>query len=189
MDKKIFLLNGPPFSGKDTLGEYVTQLNDMMVLEKFSAPLKKACRELFCLTNAEYSFFEVPHNKGTICDRLQGTSWRQAQIDMSEVFVKKNYSDEFFGNSLVERVKQSTKKFFVVSDSGFACEARPVIRQFGNDNVFLIRLQREGMTYQAEKDSRSYLDGDELGIKQVIVTNEDLDKFLKAGVEAIYSFI
>jgi hypothetical protein len=186
MTKKIFLLNGPPSSGKDSLANHIVRNNGAYTIDKMAYPLKQANKMLFSLTDAEYEEYEGNAVlKNTPQERFYGKSYRDIQIDLSEKFVKMNYDDEFFGRSLAARINNLSNPHakILVPDSGFAGEARAVIREFGAENVYLIKLFREGFGYSG--DSRSYISAAALGIKGFELRNSYLKDFLDDGTKLI----
>src|ERR1035437_4701349 len=185
-NKQIFLLNGPPSSGKDSIGKYITDINKTFTVDKLAYPLKQACKVMFSLSDEEFLEYDTNVKlKVTPQERFYGVSWRQVNIDLSEKYIKHQYDSAFFGKSLASRIKNSSKERFLITDSGFMEEVAPLVATFGVDNVFLIQLHRDGYTFVG--DSRSYLDGDKLGIKRYILTNDNLDKFLNDATNLIYS--
>jgi hypothetical protein len=182
--KQIFLLNGPPSSGKDSLANHMAKLNSLFAIDKMAYPLKQANKMLFSLTDAEYDEYESNAVlKNTPQERFYGKSYRDIQIELSEKFIKVYYDDEFFGKSLASRIKQSPKEKFLVPDSGFSGEAKALIREFGAENVILIKLFREGFGYSG--DSRNYISAAALGIQGYELQNVDLKEFLITGTMLI----
>ena len=184
-NKQIFLLNGPPSSGKDSLAAYITGINGRFKMDKLAYPLKQACKVMFSLTDEEFKLFDSdPTWKNKPQDRFYGVSWRQVNIDLSEVYIKHQYDSAFFGKSLVSRIKASDKEFFLITDSGFMEEVAPLIAEFGAENVHLLQLHREGYTFAG--DSRNYLDGAKLGLDPYILYNTNLDAFLQHATNLVY---
>lgn len=189
---KIFLLNAPPFCGKDSLGNWcVSHGQEGYVKEKMAYPLKKANQELFSMSDEEFQLFDNdPAWKNKPQERFYGKSWRDVNIDLSEKYIKKNFDIEFFGRSLVSRIKNNKSSFknFVISDSGFREEAIPLVKEFGNDNVFLIRLYRPNHDFAG--DSRSYWDHKSLGIQEFELHNDgDELSFVINGLNLIQSLV
>ena len=166
---KIFLLNGPPGSGKDTAGRFLAGLFRGTVM-KFATPLKDGCTAIYCNGNRElFNSFDTFENKGSPSEQFMGVSCRQAQIDMSEKYMKPVYGQDVFGKILANKINLDQKDFIFVTDSGFAPEAQVLIEKFGVDNVILIKLEREGHTYDG--DSRSYISLE--GIDTYTITNQE----------------
>lgn len=185
MTTKIFLLNGPPSSGKDSLAAYIESINKTFAIDKFAKPLKEANKGMFSLTDEEFKLYDNdPKMKNTPLDKFYGKSWRQVNIDLSEKFIKGNYDVKFFGLELAKRISSNDKTRILVPDSGFLEEAEPIVEKFGRQNVYLLKLHREGFTYKG--DSRNYIDGGQLGIKTFDIINDNYDKFLADASRIIY---
>ena len=181
---KIFLLNGPPGSGKDTLANYIVQRDRENFVKSWCAyPMKQAVKAFFALSDEEFKEFEGNTVlKGTKLPRFLGMSYREACISFAEEWCKPTYGQRVFGELLVERIKalNSTKPLSVViSDSGFNCEAEPMVEEFGKDNVFHVKLVRKGCDYVG--DSRGYIDPKALGIKSYTIKNKTLEAYYAAG--------
>lgn len=151
---KAFLLNGPPRSGKDTAGEMLRGLTGG-TLFKFADAVKTGAHTLHGFGWADAAYFEEV--KEVPQEYLDGKTWRQAYIEFSEKMVKPVLGSDFFGKALVRKLKNHAAHGFVaiVTDCGFAEEIRHVIDYAGSENVRLIRMYRDGCTF--EGDSRSYL--------------------------------
>lgn len=176
---KIILFNGPPSCGKDTLANMIAAKleADMhkVYVEKFAAPLKRAACAIYCNgDNALFAEQDLPQNKNKVNNLFFGKSCREVQIATSEVFLKQLHGSRVFGQLLASTIRQKSKKLddiFLISDSGFRDEAEELVDQFGEGNVLLIKLFREGTTF--EGDSRSYIDLSDLLVEQHEVTNEN----------------
>ena len=80
--------------------------------------------------------------------------------------VKPCYGKDIFGKiaaykiaeefQLVDTEILSDRDLYVFSDCGFDAEIHHVLKLFGNENALLIRISKEGSTY--EGDSRSYIE-------------------------------
>lgn len=149
---KVVLFNGPPRSGKDTIvSELLVRYPEVSDHLKFSKPLKQSLKTLFNLSDEEADYLE--QTKDVSSDLLQGLSWRQAQIWLSEEVMKPRFGKDIFGKLLVKDLDYS-KKFIFISDSGFLEEAEQVINKVKANNVIKISLWREGCSFRG--DSRRY---------------------------------
>ena len=197
MTKTIFYLNGPPSSGKNTLCDYIVSKNQTFTEESNAGPLKRAVCALHSISDAERKYLEsTPARKNEKYDKFYGRSWRELCIEMSENFAKKEYSPAFFGDSLINRIKSNPKNRIIITDSGFGPEIMPVIEEFGSKNIHLIKLipnyllgEDAPTTGKFKGDSRSYLSGAELGVKEHMLHNCHLDAFLMAGDRLLYSLV
>lgn len=182
----VVFLNGPPGSGKDFAAKVLQEADDITVSHyKFADPMKDmACALL------EINRKELEHSKSLTMD-IYGVSLKQILIDMSEKFMKPCYGKDIFGRICAERMaeeiqlndvqKEDQPDLFIISDSGFATEAKQVLRLFGDENALLIRLHREGCTY--EEDSRSYIELDT--VRTVDVANMGDESFAKSLLRVV----
>lgn len=167
---RVLLVNGPPRSGKDTVGRLicegsplatgVTKLKASAVVvpllqtRKFSAPLRRAMRDMFA-----WDITKVEHEKDQ--KKIHGRTPREIMIALSEQFFKPTFGPAFMGVELSRRLKiyaerESYGDAFgvVVTDSGFLEEIQPVLDTFPGD-VRLLQMSRSGCTF--EGDSRQYI--------------------------------
>lgn len=181
---KIILFNGPPSSGKDTMASMINGLlEESSCVVKFAAPLKTTVLHLFCGGDSRkfYDLDTDPVKKNEGRDDIfftnldgQVVSCRQAQIDVSEKYLKPIYGQNIFGRILAATIENDKDHdVFLVSDSGFRPEAEELVREFGEQNILLVRLHRDGTSYDG--DSRSYIDLDDLEVKSVDIENINND--------------
>jgi len=143
------LVNGPPGCGKDTLvGGLATYIQFMHL--KVSSPLK---RMLAAMLNVDLRWIE--ENKETKIKVLGYITVRQALIDMSEKYMKLLYGEDVMGRIASDIGRYSPSKLTVTSDSGFSIESERIIYNAGRNNCIIIRLHREGCTF--EGDSRHWM--------------------------------
>mgnify|MGYP001544900178 CR=1 FL=1 len=171
----VVFLNGPPGSGKDYAADVLMHDSGLHVeTHKFAAPIK---RSIAILCNTSVRAME---NNKTKVMLPYGVTGRQMMIDFSDKWMKPAYGKDIFGKILAEHIgaimqmhEQDEKlgltgkpdetgmpvgnpDLFVITDSGFDYEAEHVLKLFGNDNALLIRLHRDGHTFDG--DSRSYIE-------------------------------
>ena len=150
---KIILLNGPPGSGKDSVGSALKNLykySGPVYLEKFANPIRDAAMATFPWLNE--SNFEESKNKEIF---NTNTTLRHWMIDFSERLMKPCFGCQIFGKLLFERIENRAEGLFIITDSGFELEAQVLIKRLGKDNITLIRLQRENKNFSS--DSRDYI--------------------------------
>jgi len=168
---RVIFLNGPPRCGKDFGAGLLLKELFRSRTAKFSQPLKRAIAEQFQLTDEEQKYLEA--NKDTPQKLLNGYTYRQAQINLSEHHMKPLYGDDVFGQILrrvlSRKVGLAAHDYTIISDSGFRSEAEPVVSTFGGHNCLLIRLSRPGTSF--EGDSRTYINLDDLGVHSVDIVN------------------
>jgi hypothetical protein len=155
--RKIILVNGPPGSGKDTIGGMFHQQSDSRV-EKFSKYLKESTHRLYNIkgrdgTIVPHDYFE--HRKDQPCQELGGAIPRQCYIGVDK-YLKSIHGDDILGRKLLDRlVGYEHWRSCVVTDSGFFDEAMVLVRHYGVDNIAVIRLQRVDCCFT--NDSRGYV--------------------------------
>lgn len=163
--RKVILVNGPSESGKDAFAATALRLGINLQHRKYASRLKLMTQQFFELPQEIFVALERSGNntqKNMPLQELHGMSWREALIWMGEEVVKPKFGDEFFGEYLADGMFTTPVRGFVVSDSGFAKEARPVVRKFRPQNVHLVRVQRPSKDFTG--DSRSYWHPAEAGI-------------------------
>lgn len=148
MKKLIILLNGPKHSGKDTIGNAITQIVDGVELFKFAEPLRVFIKTTLGITDSQLELMKDQHVP------LFGMTIRQAMIAYSEDFCKPKFGANYFGRLTAAKIRTSNARIAIVTDSGFASEAQVLRDEFGEENLLLIRLFREGCNFDG--DSRSH---------------------------------
>lgn len=152
----VILLNGPPGSGKDTIGyelcytlESLGYVSDM---HKFASPIKDALTSFFDLEPyviEEDRDINIPDTDVT---------YRKALISLSQNWAKPLFGDDIFAKIAAGLVCRyySINDFIIITDCGFLEEATSFMANLKCRGM-LVRIHREGTSY--EGDSRSYLSG------------------------------
>jgi len=185
MSKKIVLFNGPPGAGKDTLAAGLYDRHQSAIV-KFAGPIKKNCRAIYGLTLEEWN--EIDGSQATKeepNDAFFGETCRQVQINFSELFLKPTHGEDVFGHLAVKAIYNKIASLILVSDSGFTKEAEVLINEFGAENIILVKINRDGCTF--EGDSRNYIDLTQHGVNTITVNNngsvidavEEVEYYLK----------
>lgn len=158
----IFLLNGPPGCGKDTVGKMLAQmLPGKTVVAKFAEPLKLATHGVIAILNG-LKEVEGPDAHENDKDRAQsllnGFSYRDAYIAMSERFCKPLFGDAYFGNLMAKRIRglDSDVDHVVITDCGFTSEVDAMVRSMPTASFHLWYIHRTGCSFLG--DSRSYIE-------------------------------
>lgn len=162
--KKILLVNGPPSSGKDTVGKICKELVPDCRTVKMSRPLKCGAAALFYALHGdlegevhsacvEDDYYE--DQKDEPLPRFFGKTPRDVWKSLSEDWIKPQFGKDFFGNLLTARIDKMPEEFIVVTDAGFVEEVEPLIERFGAENIALVRLSRKGCDFG--QDSRGYI--------------------------------
>lgn len=157
---RIILLNGPPHSGKDTLGKILYQKHSFATIEKFAAPIRAAMCALFGIKDEE-----IERLKNQVM--MGGKTLREWMIGFSEYYAKVYGGKKVFGELMLRRLDERPElRTVIITDSGFAEEAEVLIERYGADNVALVHIHRDGCDFNG--DSRSYL---ELPVRTIEVDN------------------
>lgn len=165
-NKKVsIILNGPPGSGKDTIGDMLQDaLHDIIyndrMLKQYDyerVTINQFKEKLFELTMAIYSvgyetFFELYNDrklKETPSHLFNGLSPRQAMIHVSENVIKPSFGQNYFGEAAAKILENGINIF---TDGGFDDELIPIKEK---SFVYVIHLYRDGHTFK--NDSRNYI--------------------------------
>jgi hypothetical protein len=134
-------------------------------------PLKEACHKMLglegtleeleplkelpikFLVSKDFDYYPSPTK---VVDENGVMTLRQFYIHVSENFMKPMFGQFIFGDLAVENINNTSKSIVTVSDSGFANEAMPIINAFGAENVYLVRVYRDGKEFKG--DSRGYIE-------------------------------
>ena len=155
----FIVLNGPPRSGKDTGTAIITRLYTDAMVYKMSRPLKRAIPAFFDIDDARWRQLQEQH-KDIACNEFYQCTPREVQISLSEDWAKERFGVSIFGHLAVRFLSRSMTNLVVIDDAGFEQELYPLFSKYGRSSFLLIRLYREGCTY--EGDSRSYLSPDDV---------------------------
>jgi hypothetical protein len=185
--RKVVLFNGPRHSGKDTAAAQCVKTFGAHHF-KFSAPIKAAIKAAFSLSDADVDYLESIKTEPTPI--LMGKSYVDTQISFSEDWVKTLWGVKAFGFLAVRHLQGAiaespSQGLYISSDSGFAQEAEPVINLFGPKNVLLVKLVRDGKTF--EGDSRSYIHLP--GVATVTLLNDDIQSYRQRVDDLVGSFL
>lgn len=167
---KVIFLNGPPRSGKDTVGRIITEVVPQARTHKMANALKigthalfaglrgpDACKAAIARGHNREDLYE--YSKETPSAFFFGKTPRECYIAVSELLCKPVFGQEFFGQILAEGIQTHPEvPLWAITDSGFVPEVLPIIRAVGRENCMLVRVHREGCTFAG--DSRSYIDLD-----------------------------
>lgn len=117
-------------------------------------------------------------------------SSRQALIHVSENLVKPKKGKDYYGKKLVEKIEDSSERFYFIPDSGFKEESAMVADK--GYNVYIVHLERSGATF--EGDSRKLLNKDDFkeysNIKFTTISNNgSLDDLYNSIVDLSYDIV
>lgn len=171
-------MNGAPRSGKDQFASYLISAfnaHNITAMEtKLIAPVRQALAPIvraygYDLFNEDsYTRF-----KDEIIPVFNVTG-RQIMIDMAEIFFKSKYGVDFFAKATCHRIETfspwAQPQVMVYSDIGFQCEVDTLAEAFGEENLILVNITREGTDYT--NDSRGDVTFN--GITCLVENNESL---------------
>lgn len=159
----IIILNGPPFSGKDTLGNRLLDNIKNSIHVRFKDVLYAfACEQYKLPLHTVIEVCNDVSNKDKPSPLFNGLSPRDALIDISENQIKPKYGAGGVAEILcdmlevTEEIDQDTTLIF--TDGGFEVEVEVLMRRLkvAREDLIVIRLVKDGCTY--EGDSRSYFE-------------------------------
>lgn len=145
----VILLNGPPRSGKDTIGKMLKSDLPRPVLRKFADEIRwfmESCFNVYMDTVEK----DEPH------PALFGRTPREVAIAYSEKFCKPLFGVDYFGKESLHGLHSG--EWYVFTDSGFSHEAAVIAERHP---CLQVRLYREGKTFQG--DSRSWWEHPKIG--------------------------
>lgn len=184
---RIVFVNGPPRSGKDTVGNLIktTRTGENLgptLLAKFATAVKRATHDRLGLVQGPRDpkpghplpadYFETRKDKQGIKGFPKGMTPRDAYIDFSENHAKPEHGEDVFGVWVRDRLVGMVggNEMVVITDSGFEPEAVPIIEAFGPEHCLLLRLSRKGTSFDG--DSRSYIDLSKYEVETIDLTND-----------------
>lgn len=183
-------------------GRYYEIYNDRDLKEKPLGDFKIRLQEeeafdLFydvLYVNPPYSTWDIEEDQEGTYFYEVNLSIRQAMIYVSEILCKPRFGSDYFGRVRADKVGNSSS-WLHIDDSASAfnvggtivCdEVPPLIEQLGQENVLLIRIHREGFTF--EGDSREYIP-DGVVDNTVDLYNVDEDEFYEEVLRTVKSFV
>ena len=182
----IIFVNGPPRSGKDTVGKYL--IDEGWNPDKFAYPIRAMLRG-FGVTGVEFDRIKDDSE-----EEFMGMSWRQVAISFSEDWAKRKFGDGIFGqlcaNRCITDYNDINARTFVLTDCGFreelfVCDGalRTWCRLEGiKYESMLLRVHRPGYSYL--NDSRSRVDALS-GMIEAEITNDHTIEVLYSRLDTI----
>jgi hypothetical protein len=163
---KVIILNGPPGCGKDTIANMLCKVAPVLrgefkdILYHETAKLLRAIGNDYDVPTEYPSYLEVKsqNENRDLKEKpwIGGLSVRRWLQITSEMVVKKDKGSDFFGRAAAD-LWYGKYIHHVISDGGFIEEVNAVVDKFGPDNVYVVRLHREGFEFGT--DTRQYLYG------------------------------
>lgn len=150
----LYLLNGPPRSGKDTAGAMMASClgRDGYSVAKLAAELKERTHAAYRLfgTNSRplrHDWFESVKDEPR--EEFLGRTPRDAYIQFHEGMLKPLHGEEVLGVLLLARLRGrlfglDPEGDLIVTDAGDRLQCLPLVDAFGEANTTLIHLEAQG---------------------------------------------
>jgi hypothetical protein len=156
----VFVLNGPPRAGKDTGSEILLDALKDAEVYPFFRPIKE-------MLHAELGL-DVPHDhfeedKDRPLEAFKGMTPRRAYIDKGER-LQAEFGQSVLIDIYFESIAICTAPILVTTcgNDGEACEISNI---FGNENVLVLRIHKDGCDFS--QDSRSWVTSSHLNLRDV----------------------
>lgn len=153
----IVILNGPAGCGKDTIADILHKEYDFLHHAMKSSLVVAAAGLAGITLNQMYSLLN--RNTKDSFNHFLGMTPREWLIEVSENIVKPRFGASTFGTREAIRCQREIgagNQSIVYSDGGFPEELLSMATLLGEENILLVRLRRDGYTFDG--DSRNYLD-------------------------------
>lgn len=151
----IFLLNGPPASGKDAAALYLKERHGVIPMSFKHELFKKTCEYYGVTLEWFMSEYDNREKKEQPEEKLQGLSRRQALITYSEKIAKPQFGKEIWAKQLHSNLVIGMDHS--VSDLGFEIEISFLINNMEANDFCIVQLLREGCDFS--NDSRNFIFG------------------------------
>lgn len=186
--KTIIIFNAPPQSGKDEAALHLCSTGYHPILE-FKQPLVATTLAFYGIDLSTWDKWYVAGEKEKPREELGGLSCREALINMSENALKPVFGKDVMGKRMVGQIKSlptESSQYVFIPDSGFDEEVLPVMEAYGRENLYLIKIKRDGCSYNG--DSRKDLSEDMFKRVYTIENNGTLDE-LHTKAEEVFTDI
>lgn len=170
-EARVVFVCGPPGAGKDTWARRLALSCECrnVVIHKMAHLLDEMTLPLF-RSEMQFRLYREAL-KEEPCPALGGKSLRAWYQELSERVLKPMIGPAGIGEACLGRMLPDLDRgrTVLVSDSGFAAEAVPVLRSVGARRCVQVRLHREGHTFAG--DTRGWWGDDIPGLRMVEVRN------------------
>lgn len=156
----IFLVNGPPRSGKTTALYHLSTTRPNCATYRMARPIDRAVPELLQVNSAAWKSIEDGYKDDGV---IFGKTPRELKIALS-VFLKSMFGPAIFGEIAMIAFRSLIFQDIIV-DIGHTTEAEVIVRkmrEIGQSKCVCLQLERDGCTFK--DDSREYIDCNKLGI-------------------------
>jgi hypothetical protein len=173
LSNKIVLLNAPKGAGKDTIAGAL-KATWWTNTKAFKTSLYQCAYPLSECEDFDqfYLYCNDRELKDTPSWMFYGKSPRDFLIYVSEVLVKPNFGEEFFGTKSARSIKSAEfEEGVVFADSGFPEEVAPLMKKFGGENIFVVQFTGQGAN-DFSGDSRNFIEVDGTNTIKMVQTND-----------------
>lgn len=157
---KVIILNGPPRSGKDTIGTFAADDWGFATLA-FKEPMYRIAADTVGMSYEDFMFnYETDGWKDTKVKGWGGKSVRDLMIAISETYIKPFFGEDYFGRKVAEKMEKMSPyvAHYIMTDGGFFAEVDALVK--AGIDVYVVHMFRDGCTF--EGDSRDYIDHPEV---------------------------
>lgn len=167
----IVIFSAPPRAGKDTLALALHEALDIdSEIREFKSPMFAIAAQTMGIPFTKFiNLYQTNLNdwKDTPRPDLGNKSVRQLLIQISEVYIKPFFGDNYFGRMAAEKVERSetiihpngkvsrNEHVHIFADGGFPVELMELVGRYP-ERVRIIRVHRDGTSFAG--DSRNWLD-------------------------------
>ena len=171
----LVLISGPPRSGKNRTGEYLSELLGVEYSDHFalSDALKRMAHVHYGLGD-ETGVFHFEDRKDEPCGEFGGLTPREAYIQYSENVLKPKFGRSHLGEIASRRVASNRDKgrTTLLSGVGFLDEVLAIMKVVGSEKTLHLKLSRSDSSHSEVNDSREALDLTSYGVKSVSIVND-----------------
>lgn len=165
--------NGPPRAGKDSIASCLQELLDSATQvpvhrQALAATMRDGAMAILGLSGGDKFYSDI---KDKPLELLNGKTFRRFMIDMSEVFVKNVYGQDFWARLLYARNQSwwhGVPSILLVTDIGFPAEVEFLCEH--SAHMINVRVDRSGCDFST--DSRGYCSAQVYGGQDVALSND-----------------
>ncbi|WOE76339.1 hypothetical protein [Alterisphingorhabdus coralli] len=165
----FILFNGPPRSGKDTLGHqlfgYLLRTGADPIIAEFKEHIRHVALYILGIQPEDYEA-----RKDEFLPEWH-TTLRQFMIDFSEQFMKPKFGDDVWPKAAYHALGDlADNQIVIFTDLGFPVELEYLQSRTDPERVIVVQLEREGCDWS--KDSRNYVFPREKDAGCIIIMNK-----------------
>lgn len=181
-DKRIIVLTGKSQSGKSLIAKHLSRIHGFVRYR--IADTLKSMLKAFGLDGEEID----GGLKECVCEMLLGKTPRYAMQTLGTEWGRNFIHKDIWINKLCKDIKQSIYINVSIDDLRFLNEREVLFREFGEENVFIIRIIRDSVIYSGNKHV-SETEMDQIDVDWTVYNNgtvEDLYKSIDQIIDVKY---